>query len=161
MSIKHDLPIVTLRLFSAYGYYEEYSRLIPYLIIYMLNNKKISLSSPAAVRDFIFIEDVIDAFIQTAEKIDQLKLGSIFNVGTGVDTKVIEVFNILKTITNYTLEPEISGSSRDSDVARIWRADIEKINNNLDWYTKYDIREGLAKTVEWFKNNLRYYREGE
>ena len=157
---KYNLPIFTLRLFSPYGYYEESTRLIPYLIVSMLKNQKIKISSPYAVRDFIFIEDVIDAFLLTIDKKDQILPGTILNVGSGSDTKVIEVFEILKGIADYKMNFYLEGIPRDSEQLHIWRADIEKIQKTLGWYPKYNLEDGFIKTVKWFRENIYLY-EGE
>ena len=157
---KYNLPIFTLRLFSPYGYYEESTRLIHYLIVSMLKNQKIKISSPYAVRDFIFIEDVIDAFIKIIDKKDQVSAGTILNVGSGFDTKVIEVFETLKRIISYQMDFYLEGIPRDSDQLHIWKADIEKIQKTLGWYPKYNLEDGLIKTVKWFRENIYLY-EGE
>jgi nucleoside-diphosphate-sugar epimerase len=157
---KYNLPIFTLRLFSPYGYYEESTRLIPYLIVSMLKNQKIKISSPYAVRDFIFIEGVIDAFIKIIDKKDQIPLGTILNVGSGSDTKVIEVFKILKEIVVYKMDFTVEGFPRESGVLRVWRADTEEIQKILGWYPKYNLENGLIKTVKWFRENIYLY-EGE
>lgn len=157
---KYNLPIFTLRLFSPYGYYEESTRLIPYLIVSMLKNQKIKISSPYAVRDFIFIEDVIDAFIKIIDKKDQVPAGTILNVGSGFDTKVIEVFKILKEIVGYKMDFTVEGFLRDSDVFRVWRTDTEKIQKTLGWNPKYKLEDGLIKTVKWFRENIYLYEGG-
>ncbi len=156
---KYNLPIFTLRLFSPYGYYEEPVRLIPYLIISMLKNEKIKLASPYAVRDFIFIEDVLDVFLQTINKKDQILPGAILNVGSGFDTKVIEVFETLKRIIGYQMNFYLEGIPRDSEQLHIWRADIEKIQKTLGWYPKYKLEDGLIKTIEWFRENIHLYEK--
>ena len=56
------LPIITLRLFSPYGSYEESTRLIPSVILSCLNKKKPKISSPKFVRDFVHVNDVLDAY---------------------------------------------------------------------------------------------------
>ena len=157
---KYNLPIFTLRLFSPYGYYEEPARLIPYLIISMLKNEKIKLASPYAVRDFIFIEDAIEAFLLTIEKKDKILPGTVLNVGSGSDTKVIEVFKMLKEIVDYKTDFTVEGFPRDSDVLRIWRAETGKIQKTLGWNPKYKLEDGLTKTVKWFRENIYLY-EGE
>ena len=157
---KYNLPIFTLRLFSPYGYYEESTRLIPYLIVSMLKNQKIKISSPYAVRDFIFIEDVIDAFIKIIDKKDQIPAGTILNVGSGFDAKVIEVFKMLKEIVGYKMDFTVEGFPRESDVLRVWSADTEKIQKILGWRSKYNLEDGLIKTVEWFKKNIYLYEGG-
>jgi len=157
---KNNLPIFVLRLFSPYGYYEEPARLISYLIISMLKNEKIKLASPYAVRDYIFIEDVVGVFLQTINRKDQILPGTILNVGSGSDTKVIEVFKMLKEIVGYKMDFTVEGFPRESDVLRVWRADTEKIQKILGWYSKYNLENGLIKTVKWFRENLHLYEGG-
>jgi nucleoside-diphosphate-sugar epimerase len=154
---KFNLPIITLRLFSPYGYYEDAARLIPYLVLSMLKNKEIKLSSPHAVRDFIFIEDVIRAFILTVEKKEALLPGTILNVGSGFNTKVNEVFYKLKEIIDYKMDFSIEGHPRDSDTLRDWRANTKKIKETLGWVPKNNLEEGLIKTVKWYRKNIHLY----
>lgn len=158
---KYNLPIFTLRLFSPYGCYEESTRLIPYLIVSMLKSQKIKISSPYAVRDFIFIEDVFDVFLLTIDKKDQILPGTILNVGSGSDTKVIEVFEILKEIVGYQRDFAVEGFPRESDKLQVWRANTEKIHKILGWCPKYNLKDGLLKTVKWFRENIHIYEEGE
>lgn len=157
ISIKYRLPVVTLRLFSPYGYYEESTRLIPYLITSMFKNKEIKLGSPHAVRDFVFIEDVVDAFIKSTNMIDKVEPGTILNVGNGIDTKIIDVFAALKEIIGYQGEFAVQGIPRDSDETEVWRANIEKANKVLDWYPQYKLNDGLTKTVRWFTDKISFY----
>jgi nucleoside-diphosphate-sugar epimerase len=158
-SIKYNLPIVTLRLFSPYGYYEEPTRLIPYLITSMLRNREIKLGSPDAVRDFVFIEDAVEAYFKLVNMIDRVEPGTILNIGSGVDSKVINIFNTLKELTDYKFEPIIEGIPRDSDQLKVWRANIDQATAVLGWKPVHSLKEGLIKTVEWLKNNMNYYEE--
>ncbi len=158
-SIKYNLPIVTLRLFSPYGYYEESTRLIPYLIISMLRNEGIKLGSPDTVRDFIFIKDVIDAYMNSANMIDKIPHGTILNIGCGTNNKVIEVFEALKAIIGYQGKFVLQGIPRDSDKIKVWRANIDKVQSILGWHPKYNLKKGLSETVKWFKNNMNLYKE--
>jgi nucleoside-diphosphate-sugar epimerase len=157
ISITRDLPIVTLRLFYPYGYYEEPPRLIPYLIISMLKNRDIKLNSPNAKRDFIFIEEVIDAILKSAQKIDKIQRGTIMNIGSGIDSKVTEVFELLKKITGYRKTLTIQENLLEKDKLPIWRANINKALETIAWKPKYNLKMGLFKTVEWFKTNLNDY----
>jgi len=158
-SIKYNLPIVTLRLFSPYGYYEESTRLIPYLITSMLRNKEIKLGSPDAVRDFIFIEDAVEAYIKSVNMIDKIEPGTILNIGSGVDTMVIDIFWVLKGIIGYQGKFTVQGAPRDSDELKVWRANINRVQTILGWQPKYSLREGLNETIKWFKDNMNLYDE--
>lgn len=149
------LPIATLRLFSVYGYYEEKSRLIPSVVMACITGQNLKLSSRLPVRDFIFIEDVLDLYLKLSET-DNLN-GIILNAGTGVQHSVSEVVNICIELTGASIKPEwgaVQGRTWDTD---IWVADNSKIKNFLKWEPEYDLRRGLNKTIEWFKNNIHLY----
>jgi nucleoside-diphosphate-sugar epimerase len=74
----YKLPIVTLRLFSPYGYFDGQSRFVPTIIKSCLDNIPVNLSNPNYVRDFIFIDDVIDAYTYFLN--GNKYYGEIFNI---------------------------------------------------------------------------------
>ncbi|NQS89726.1 GDP-mannose 4,6-dehydratase [Patescibacteria group bacterium] len=155
---RESLPIFTLRLFSPYGYYEEPTRLIPYLIAACLKKKDLKLTNPYAVRDFNFIEDVIGAYIKTVNQKENILPGDIFNVGNGEQRSVQEIFKLVKKLTGYRKEPHWGKVKiRDSDKARIWIADNSKIKKIIGWKPQYTIENGLRKTIDWFKEYLNLY----
>ena len=87
-----NLLIVTLRLFSVFGPFEEPGRLIFDIMTSIIKGKTIELSSPFPRRDFVYVSDVIEAIetITTAKNI----VGDIFNIGSGVMHSVEDVVNI-------------------------------------------------------------------
>lgn len=156
---RYSLPVFTLRLFSPYGYYESPTRLIPYLITSCLQNKEVSLSRPDVVRDFIFIDDVIDAYFRLIEESKNLKPGDIFNIGSGKQYNLKEVFEIISKLTGYVKKPHWGKvNERESDIAKVWKADISKSNSFLNWIPRYSMEEGLKKTKEWFEDHLSLYK---
>ena len=82
-------PIVTFRLFSVYGPYEEPSRLVPTIIRRCLQGEALHMASPQTARDFIFVEDVLDAYLNI-ERLMTVAAG-IFNIGTGRQTILKEM----------------------------------------------------------------------
>uniref|UniRef100_A0A7C4VTA9 SDR family oxidoreductase n=1 Tax=Fervidobacterium thailandense TaxID=1008305 RepID=A0A7C4VTA9_9BACT len=100
------------------------------------------------VRDYIYVEDVVDANIKAMERGDK----QVLNIGTATGTTTNELFKILKKLTGYKKEP-VYGPHRKGDIRKSVlcynRAWIE-----LKWEPKYSLEEGLRKTVEWFKRNL-------
>lgn len=150
---KFGLPVVTLRLFSPFGFYEDSSRLIPYIIESMLKKAPTKLSCPSNVRDFIFIEDVIEAYLKVIQHISKFESGDVLNVGSGKQHTILQCFEILKRITGYSMDPQWhSIEPRDSDLAKIWEADISKINSIIGYTPAYSFEQGLSKTVQWFNN---------
>jgi nucleoside-diphosphate-sugar epimerase len=157
MAKKSGLPIVTMRPFSAYGYFEEKDRLIPTIIKACLANEELKLSSPNSVRDFIFIEDIINAYLLAIENIQKIK-GEVFNLGTGKQGTIDEVVKTVKKITDSTTEPKYGQIEPAQFEPKNWVADISKIKKTLNWQPKYNLEKGLEKNIEWFKKNLSFYK---
>jgi len=150
------LPIVTLRLFSVYGPYEEPTRLVPTLIYKCLEGKLPPLVSPKTARDFIYIEDVLDIYDRIAKT--QKFAGEILNVGTG---KQVTIKNVVKEATKITrCQAKIKwgsmpGRKWDSNV---WVADNSKIKKLLNWKPRYTLKQGLKESVEWFREHQNLYK---
>lgn len=154
---RENRPIVTLRLFTPYGYYEKPPRLIPSAILSCLNGESPKLSSPDSVRDFVFIEDVVDAYLKVVENSNKAK-GEIFNIGYGKQYSVREVVDAIVKLTGNKAEPEW-GSISDSRVdSKMWEANISKAKKMLNWQPEYNLNGGLRRTVEWFKENISLYK---
>jgi len=150
------LPIITLRLFSVYGLYEMYYRLIPTLIKNSLEGKDLNLASPKTARDFIFIDDVVDAYIEVS-KMSKLA-GHIFNIGTGKQSSLKEIVSIIINLTGSKVKQKWGAYPNRSFDANIWVADISKVKKMIGWQPKYNLKKGLEKTIDWFKNNNNLYK---
>lgn len=153
---KHGLPIVTLRLFSPYGYYEEPTRLIPSVIVDCLKGENPKVSSTHPVRDFIFIEDIIDAYVKVIETKKEMQ-GEIFNIGYGRQHSVGEIVLRIIELTGNRVKPEWKSITNPRVEPITWVADISKAKKILNWQPRYDFEKGLKKTINWFKNNNRFY----
>ena len=151
---EEKLPIITLRLFSVYGPYEEPTRFIPTLVANTLANKDVSLANPKTARDFIYINDVIDAYRAAAMKPNLS--GEVFNVGSGVQHTLREAFDIAHSLTksrSKPLEGIYEGRSFDTD---IWVADMSKTRSQLGIASKYTLSEGLQATIDWKKDSQKH-----
>ncbi len=147
-------PIVTLRPFSVYGPWEEGSRLIPTVINSILKDKQINLTAGKEKRDFIYIDDLVDAYLKAART---GLSGEIINIGSGKQFSTREVVEIITSLIkkgakiNYgAYKPRIW----DTD---FWLADKRKAKKLLGWKPKFNIKEGLTQTIKWFEQNLKYY----
>jgi len=154
---KERLPIAILRLFSPYGYFDDISRLIPYLIKECLASRDIHLSSPSAVRDFIFIEDVLDAYAKVIEN-KKIAAGHIFNIGSGKQNSVECIAVKVARLTNDPKVFRCTGKLNPRMEPAMWQADISKARKMLGWKPETGISEGLQKTIEWFKTNMKLYK---
>ena len=153
---QHNLPAVTLRLFTTYGNFEEPGRLISDIMVAIIKEKPIKILSRNAIRDFVYIADVIDALkkISVESEID----GEIFNVGSGHASSVENIVNLVSDITN-TNSKIIFQDKNDKEYDKAGTngyANIEKIEK-IGWRPKTSLESGLEKTYEWFKKNIQYY----
>lgn len=97
-------------------------------------------------RDFVYIEDVVDATILGIEK-DSAN-GEIFNVGEGIPTNVYTVAETLIKKFGIDVDLEISGNYRLGDIRHNY-ADLTKINSKLGFSPKWKFKDGISKFVEW------------
>jgi dTDP-L-rhamnose 4-epimerase len=85
----------------------------------------------------------------------------VFNVGSGVATNVLDVANSLQTLFNKSIPIEISGQFRIGDI-RHNLADLTRIKSVLGWVPKIPFKDGLARFVNWAKNEeIQYDRYEE
>lgn len=96
-------------------------------------------------RDFVYVEDVADAFLRAAAKGD----GRLLNIGTGRETSVLEVFEVLADLTGFRGRPGF-GAARPGDVLRSVVAPAAA-ERHLGWKAWTGLEEGLRRTVEWFR----------
>jgi dolichol-phosphate mannosyltransferase len=157
----HAARIRTLRLYSVYGPWEEPSRLIPTLLVHGLHGRLPVLADPNVARDFVYVDDVCDAYLAAAGNTTS-DPDAIFNVGTGVQTSLGQIVNIARQLLKIEAEP-IWGSmpNRVWDTTN-WVADNHKIHRELGWAPRHSLEAGLAATTQWLRANpavLAYYEE--
>lgn len=153
------LPVVTLRVFSPFGKYEDKGRLTTDIMLSLVNNTQLTISSPFITRDFIFIDDVINALIIASKKpkID----GEIFNIGSGhkyMIKEIIELSPNASQLKSNILFSETKKRPFDQMGGKGLVANINKANKILGWKPKFSIKDGLKKSYEWFEENNYLYR---
>jgi len=154
---REKIPVVTLRLFSPYGYFDDPSRMIADMIMTCLSGKEPKVLSPLAVRDFIFIEDVMDSYIKTIEHKDSVG-GEIFNIGYGKQHSVKKVVNTITRLTGNRVKLEYADTPASTMEPKTWQADISKAEKKLKWEPRFGLSDGLKKTIEWFEDNSALYK---
>jgi len=148
-SIINRLPIITVRPFHVYGPYEEPTRLIPTLIRNLLKNKESRLVSPDIVRDFIYVDDAINLYLKIASK-PSVK-GDIFNIGTGKQRTIKEIYSNLNNLLNCKIKPKWNSMKRRRWDQKTWKADMSKVKKKFNWKPKHSLKQGLIKTISWHK----------
>ena len=148
----YNKPIITVRPFLTYGPKQIARLLIPWLIYAGLNKQKLSLTSCEQTRDFIYIEDVIDAYIKLAENYEKTKSMGIFNIGSGNETKILDIVKLIESMiekTNYLIGDQ---QYRQGETMHFFSS-IKKIKKTIKWEPKWDIKKGINETLQWWQNN--------
>jgi dolichol-phosphate mannosyltransferase len=140
------VPVTTLRLYSAYGPFEEERRLIPTLVRAALAGTLPPLASPNVVRDFVYVEDVVDAYIAAAQSPN---LSTIYNVASGVQTSLAAL--VARTVETFSIasKPEWGGYPDRAWDTRVWVGDPALIKSELGWAATTTLVDGLTRTAEW------------
>ena len=144
-------PIVTLRLFSVYGPYEEPTRFFPQLLESFRMEKQMQLVNPHTARDFIYVDDVIDLF-QHVEDLSQ-QSGKYFNVGTGNEYTLQQVVDIAERVLGKKLDAAWGSFPEKAWDTSHWVADMTKTHAELGWHAQYTLESGIQKMWEWYEKN--------
>ncbi len=142
-----DKPIVTLRLFSVFGPYEAPTRFFPTLMTALAESQPMQLVSPKIARDFIYIDDVVDLYMNVP-KLRQFG-GQVFNVGTGKQSSIENVVKMAQKVTGRRLEcqwQKMPAKTWDTDR---WVADMSKTRELLGWMPKNTVEQGIEKMWSW------------
>jgi nucleoside-diphosphate-sugar epimerase len=158
---RHRVHMPTLRLYSVYGPYEEPTRLVPTVIVLGLEGRWPPLVNPAIARDYVYVDDAVNAHLLVASK-PQEEFGAIYNVGTGVQTTLREVAATAAKLLSISTEPQWGTMANRVWDTSIWVADNRKICRHLGWNAQLTFAEGLAATINWFRDDpavMYNYRE--
>jgi UDP-glucose 4-epimerase len=140
---------IVLRMFNVYGPGQRSYFLIPTILSQLQDgNDIITLGNIHDKRDYIFIEDVVEAVITVLRK--KLPEGlSIFNVGSGEPYSALDIVRIMEETLGKEVKINIDKSRFRKDEFPEEYADIRKLLS-LGWSPRYDLKAGLEKTKSYF-----------
>lgn len=146
-----NIPAVAFRYQNVYGPGQSlsnpYTGILSIFSTLIKNNKGINIFEDGKEsRDFVFINDVVEATILGIEK-DEANFG-VFNVGAGVQTDVLTVANTLKREYNSDVDTIVTGNYRLGDIRHNY-ADLTKIKSKLGFVPKYDFDTGIHLFAKW------------
>jgi nucleoside-diphosphate-sugar epimerase len=157
---RSGVGLPTLRLYSVYGPWEEPRRLVPSLFLHAMAGKWPPLANPGTARDFVWIEDVIDALILAATR-PLADPGAVFNIGTGRQTTLAEIVELVGEMTDCQAEPQWQSMPDRAWDTDVWQAETRHAATELGWIAQTTLRSGLSQTMEWLRENryrLDFYR---
>ena len=149
-------PVAVTRCGNLFGGGDlNFNRLIPGTIRSALQGETpIIRSDGKFIRDYFYVRDAVDAYLQLAEKLpDERFLGQAFNFGTETPVSVIDLVDqILKLMDRASLLPKVLNEARH-EIPRQYLA-CSKARRMLDWQPKYRLEEGLRETIGWYEKWL-------
>jgi len=152
----YKLPVCITRCGNLYGGGDlNFNRIIPQSIQSILNNKAPVIRSDGSfIRDYFYIEDAVDAYINLAEKVVELNSGGqAFNFSNEIQLTVLELVNKILKIMGSSMKPIILNQGSNEIIHQYLSA--KKARTILGWSPNYTIDEGLSKTIEWYKDFLK------
>jgi UDP-glucose 4-epimerase len=146
------LPVSVLRVAMVYGPGQpDVSKLVPYVTLSLLRGLEPSLASGSRLVDWVYVDDVVDAFLSAGETAEAA--GGVFDIGSGEGTPIRNIVELLGQIIGSSLEPRYGAlSDRPLDSARI--ADLTAATDVLRWHPATGLQEGLRQTVAWYADRL-------
>lgn len=141
-------PVVSLRPFMAYGPGQHPSKFVPYTILSLLRGAAPKLSSGDRRLDWVYVDDVIEAFVRAAWQpgIE----GRTLDLGSGTAVPIRDVVDRVARLVDPSILP-LYGASPDRPNRGTRVADVEATAAALDWRAATSLERGLASTVEWYR----------
>lgn len=151
----YGLPVATARPSNNYGYYQYPEKFIPLIITNLLEDKPVPVYGEGEnVRDWIFVEDCCAGI---AAILDRGKTGEVYNVGGESEKRNIDIVKIILKLLGKDERHIKFVKDRPGHDYR-YALDNTRIRNDLGWAPKVNLDAGLAKTVEWYKNNTAWWK---
>ena len=143
--------VLILRVSTMYGPGETEKRFIPSIIMKALHGKEIPLNSGKKLRDYIFVEDVVDALLACLDWSDR-KNSAIVNIGGGKSYTLKSVVEKIVKLCQSTSSIRYGAFPDRVLESDVWNMDITRAKKILHWVPKTPLEAGLLKTIEYYKD---------
>jgi CDP-glucose 4,6-dehydratase len=154
----YGLPVAVTRFANIYGGGDlNFSRLIPEAVSAVLDGRRpVIRSDGSPERDFLYVEDVARAYLAIARALDSEAVrGEAFNAGWGHPNSVREVVEIICELAGSDLEPDFRGEGTPEGEIERQYLQGEKIRELTGWEPQVELREGLSRTLDWYREHPR------
>ncbi len=149
----YELPVAVTRLANVYGPGDlNWSRIVPGTARSLAQNERpVIRSDGTPERDYIYVEDAVEAYLAIAASLDRSDLhGRCWNAGPARPLSVLEMVQALTTASQRPLEPDIRGQGTpDGEISR-QSLDSTAIREQLGWKPLWELDRGLEATWEWY-----------
>lgn len=155
------LPVTIVRPFNAYGPRQSARAVIPTIIAQAVSGSALKLGSVATTRDFTFVEDTAQAFLQIGAA--EEALGEVINAGSGREIAISDVVKKVAEITGRDLDIETDAQRVRPEASEVSRllSDSSKAERLAGWRAETSLDDGLRRTVDWIREHIDLYRPDE
>lgn len=148
---KRGLRCCNLRLYSIYGPMEDPARLVPQLIIQGAKGGYPPLVDSKISRDFVYIDDAVEAFLCAAVNLKPADHGQSFNIGTGRGYTIRDAVGVSRTVFGLGMPTFGEMPKRQWDPERPWVAYTKTAWERLGWSYRTGFEQGFSRTLEWYR----------
>jgi len=145
-----NFPAIMVRLFLVYGPNQNTQRFLPQVISSCLSDKSFQVSKGEQLRDFCFVEDIIDGIFLALES--KRLFGNIFNLASGKPLTIRYIVEHIVEIIGKGVPIFGAIPYRENENMKLF-ADVSKANKLLNWRATRDFDDCLIKTIEYYRNN--------
>lgn len=150
----YRLPVAISRLSNVYGGGDlNFNRIVPGSIKSVLENRSpVIRSDGSPLREYLYIEDAVEAYLMLAENLHRPDVtGQAFNFAPHRPYSVLEIVQAIINVSGRDLEPDVRGRTTLPGEIEHQYSDSIKARNILGWYPRWELNQGLAKTLEWYR----------
>ena len=150
------LEFTTVRFFNVYGPGQAPIFVVSKSIYQVLNNQSPLLyDGGKQTRCFTYVDDAIDGLIKASRS--KKAIGDVFNIGSSVETSMLEVMNLIIESTGKNLTPKVFDTQKEygdkyEDIPRRI-PNVKKAKELLDWEISTSLKQGIMQNLTWIKNN--------
>lgn len=147
----YQTPVTIVRPFMTYGPMQNPHKIIPYVILSLLREESPKLASGRWRADWIYIDDVIEGLLAAAHVSDAE--GCTIDLGSGIMIPVREIVDHVVKLVGSPIRPSF-GVLPDRPAEEIRAADVAYAHDKIGWRPSTSLEEGLAFTVNWYREQL-------
>ncbi|PYE55900.1 GDP-mannose 4,6-dehydratase [Deinococcus yavapaiensis] len=152
----YDLPVVVARCGNIYGGGDlNWSRIVPGTIRSLYEGQRpVVRSDGTLTRDYVYVEDAVDSYLLMAESAERPDVrGEVFNFGPDRPLSVLDVICAVQRVMNRPDLPPVILNEAKAEIPHQY-LDSRKAERLLGWRPRYELDEGLARTVRWYEQFL-------